>query len=363
MSLISFNLKKKLFLPLIASLIFSLFYRLLPNDNYDRLLIVSTSQILCGILNIIEIIRSKRKNLIIDDKIIKKNNLRKNNIKIKIFFLYFLTSIFSLEFYAEIYFFKKEEQNSSILFILTCSIGIIILTIYYSYTEKRKVGRHQIPSIIVSIIFSIVLFGLLFKSFTYLVIIIFLTGIISPINEIIINYLMVYFNISQYKLIFVNGIFHSLYSAIIFNFFIFDEEEVKFYDFNEIIIIIISIILYTLFIICKFNANYHLSPKHSIDISTLYSIFISIYNYILLFIPSYNEKQYDKTKIQLLFIFSLFFFILILLNNEIIIFNFCGLNQDTTLNIHNRARESYNTYNLESTYFSYIALLEDEEEK
>ena len=362
MSLISFNLKKKLFLPLIASLIFSLFYRLLPNDNYDRLLIVSTSQILCGILNIIEIIRSKRKNLIIDDKIIKKNNLRKNNIKIKIFFLYFLTSIFSLEFYAEIYFFKKEEQNSSILFILTCSIGIIILTIYY-YTEKRKVGRHQIPSIIVSIIFSIVLFGLLFKSFTYLVIIIFLTGIISPINEIIINYLMVYFNISQYKLIFVNGIFHSLYSAIIFNFFIFDEEEVKFYDFNEIIIIIISIILYTLFIICKFNANYYLSPKHSIDISTLYSIFISIYNYILLFIPSYNEKQYDKTKIQLLFIFSLFFFILILLNNEIIIFNFCGLNQDTTLNIHNRARESYNTYNLESTYFSYIALLEDEEEK
>ena len=62
-------------------------------------------------------------------------------------------------------------------------------------------------------------------------------------------------------------------------------------------------------------------------------------------------------------LFFLFFFILILLNNEIIIFNFCGLNQDTTLNIHNRARESYNTYNLESTYFSYIALLEDEEEK
>lgn len=142
MYLISINLQKKLFLPLIASLIFSLFYRLLPNDNYDRLLIVSSSQILCGILNIIEIIRSKRKNLIIDDKIIKKNNLRKNNTKIKILFLYFLTSIFSLEFYAEIYFFKKEEQNSSILFILTCSIGIIILTIYYSYTEKRKIGRH-----------------------------------------------------------------------------------------------------------------------------------------------------------------------------------------------------------------------------
>ena len=77
---------------------------------------------------------------------------------------------------------------------------------------------------------------------------------------------MITLNLSQYALLFINGILHLIYFLILtvilliidlhfFNYFFEYNNYLK-----DIPLIIISVILYSLFLVFNININYYISP-------------------------------------------------------------------------------------------------------
>ena len=166
--------------------------------------------------------------------------------------------------------------------------------------------------------------------------------IFSPIKELLINYLIISLSFSSYFLIFFNGILQSIYFII---YYLFSDVSVfQIINIKSIILATLFILFYSMFLLCKINTNYFLSPGHC----------IIIYFVIALIFSGYLTYEFSKKTTFLrefvYFIYSLIFLIFNLIYNEIIILHFFNLDKDTMKKIDERAiNEDYNIL-----YDSYI---------
>lgn len=348
MSLISLGsrISNKIFLPILCSITFNIFY-FFPYQKtdfkYQLFIIIPFSQLFLGIINIIRIKRSKK-------VLFKKNWKYKNQTKLKnwkkIMFLSLIISILSLITLLFDIFFNEiicEKDNYYFQdYIDYGYLGIIILTFMYYIRGNKQLGTHQKISIILSIIILIIqniICYLNYNSFEFsksldLLILISL----KSIKEFLINYQMITLNLSQYALLFINGILHLIYFLILtvilliidlhfFNYFFEYNNYLK-----DIPLIIISVILYSLFLVFNININYYISPISCMSIYIIHYFFN-----IISLIFFYEKVFFMSDKIYILVIFlSMIIVIFTLIQNEIIVLNFWGLNIDTMEKIDER---------------------------
>ena len=320
------------------------------DNNINLYILLILSQLLFGIIYIILKYRSKRKNLIIDDKLLDKIILIKYNY-IKILILSIIISFLSLNiiFEFDCYLNKKENINlyshNPLFFIICGNFGIFIIG-FFSYF-KSTIGKHHKLTINLSLILLLILIyikrKILMKIFTnYYKYQVLIPIIFSPIKELLINYLIISLSFSSYFLIFFNGILQSIYFTI---YYLFSDVSVfQIINIKSIILATLFILFYSMFLLCKINTNYFLSPGHC----------IIIYFVIALIFSGYLTYEFSKKTTFLrefvYFIYSLIFLIFNLIYNEIIILHFFNLDKDTMKKIDERAiNEDYNIL-----YDSYI---------
>jgi hypothetical protein len=347
-----FGIKKKIILPFISSIFYFLSYLSLTklDNNINLYILLILSQLLFGIIYIILKYRSKRKSLIINDKLLDKIILIKYNY-IKILILSIIISFLSLNiiFEFDCYLNKKENINlyshNPLFFIICGNFGIFIIG-FFSYF-KSTIGKHHKLTINLSLILLLILIyikrKILMKIFTnYYKYHVLIPIIFSPIKELLINYLIISLSFSSYFLIFFNGILQSIYFII---YYLFSDVSVfQIINIKSIILATLFILFYSMFLLCKINTNYFLSPGHC----------IIIYFVIALIFSGYLTYEFSKKTIFLrefvYFIYSLIFLIFNLIYNEIIILHFFNLDKDTMKKIDERAiNEDYNIL-----YDSYI---------
>ena len=286
-----------------------------------------------------EKINEERKIMDKNKNFLKKEYIEQiKNIQFNKYYFLLLTALLNFV-YKVLYFYVQFE------FVGLWIFDIIYISLLSYYFLQIKLYRHQFFSIIINIILGIILnivnlfdenenyFNIIFPAFA---------EIGSSFNIVINKYLMEYLFCSAYEICFWEGIFCIFLSIIGLSIFTNIEIEKGLIDYkgknyldnifdyfdgiNTKEILVFFLISITHLIIYLFLLI-------SIDKCTIFHIFI-IYFFDECDFYLYVLKDW---KIYINILLNIVFLFMILVFNEIIILNFCGLQKDVKRNISERA--------------------------
>ena len=308
----------------------------------------------------------EKKEKILDKKIIyeliqTERELRMSDDISKIRLLVFFAAFFDLEeFIITDIFIPKIADLSKTITLRLCCIMTITSSLICTYTLKYKIGRHQIFSLTILGMISliIIIIELIYRSkindignhiISYFLVL-FHYFFIS-LTDVIERYLVDYDYINAFEILMLEGIASFIITAI-YSIFINPFKEISIvYKRIEASNFILLIFLLFLFIVLsafiniyKILCNILYSPMaKSLSCYFLTSIFI-IYHYI-----NKNDFMINGEQNIIYFLMSLVFSVLIdifgLIYNEFFILKCFGLSKETYDGISIRARESQTELN------------------
>lgn len=214
-------------------------------------------------------------------------------------------------------------------------IDIILIHVFSYYILKTRLYKHHYLSIIIVLIINCILyiFQLKYEDWTLKKMIIdLLFEVLLMLTFVINKYNMDYQYCSPYELCFYIGSLSTLIYSILFIFFsLYDEIYMNqlFIFFNKFdlrfFFIVCGFLILTFFgNICFFLTNKYLNPFYILIILLIRKIVANFFN--------------QKDMKFLVKFFALFIvFLSILIFNEIIILNFCGLEKNIKRNLEERA--------------------------
>ena len=303
----------------------------------------------------------EKKEKILDKKIIyeliqTERELRMSDDISKIRLLVFFAAFFDLEeFIITDIFIPKIADLSKTITLRLCCIMTITSSLICTYTLKYKIGRHQIFSLTILGMISliIIIIELIYRSkindignhiISYFLVL-FHSFFIS-LTDVIERYLVDYDYINAFEILMLEGIASFIITAI-YSIFINPLKEISIvYKRIEASNFILLIFLLFLFIVLsafiniyKILCNILYSPMaKSLSCYFLTSIFI-IYHYI-----NKNDFMINGEQNIIYFLMSLVFSVLIdifgLIYNEFFILKCFGLSKETYDGISVRAKES-----------------------
>ena len=303
----------------------------------------------------------EKKEKILDKKIIyeliqTERELRMSDDISKIRLLVFFAAFFDLEeFIITDIFIPKIADLSKTITLRLCCIMTITSSLICTYTLKYKIGRHQIFSLTILGMISliIIIIELIYRSkindignhiISYFLVL-FHSFFIS-LTDVIERYLVDYDYINAFEILMLEGIASFIITAI-YSIFINPFKEISIvYKRIEASNFILLIFLLFLFIVLsafiniyKILCNILYSPMaKSLSCYFLTSIFI-IYHYI-----NKNDFMINGEQNIIYFLMSLVFSVLIdifgLIYNEFFILKCFGLSKETYDGISVRAKES-----------------------
>ena len=303
----------------------------------------------------------EKKEKILDKKIIyeliqTERELRMSDDISKIRLLVFFAAFFDLEeFIITDIFIPKIADLSKTITLRLCCIMTITSSLICTYTLKYKIGRHQIFSLTILGMISliIIIIELIYRSkindignhiISYFLVL-FHYFFIS-LTDVIERYLVDYDYINAFEILMLEGIASFIITAI-YSIFINPFKEIsivyKRIEASNFILLIFLLFLFTVlsaFInIYKILCNILYSPMaKSLSCYFLTSIFI-IYHYI-----NKNDFMINGEQNIIYFLMSLVFSVLIdifgLIYNEFFILKCFGLSKETYDGISVRAKES-----------------------
>ena len=316
--------------------------QILQYDLYDGLMHSS-----CIFLFIIEYIRTgkeqnkEKKNEenneknIIEIKKEKTIELKNKNInKLEISFI-IITIGFGLNNYISS---KMSLQNGPIL--ETRIYHVIFNAIFCRFILKYKIYKHQLLSIILILVGWVLISIPIYTEITvadifYNILFLFF-AIFYPLYLALLKYISEKYFVSIYLYMFFIGVSLIIISIILTTVFSFLNYS-NFYDLINIFDFTNNKLLFSFalisgaivkFILCVTIQNF--SPNIFISTNVISAIMKWIYN------VSYKRKFYTTLDIVCLSIGYFIILISCLIYNEIIILNFCGLNENTNYNINER---------------------------
>ena len=263
----------------------------------------------------------------------------------KIYFLIFLASLFDLEEYFIISDFIPKVASLSttsdlrLCFIMTVSSSLICI-----FALKYKIGRHQILSMIILSICSLIIIilefiykpeNIRFSKYITSFILLILHFVFRSFTDVIEKYLGEYNYISPFKMIMIEGISTFIMTSIyaIFN-YRFKEIVDVYNKINTLEFIVLILLLFLYFIFCalvniyKTYCNVLYSPMAKCLASYFLNSAFIIYHYAF-----GNDFISDGKKNFFYFFINLIFSIIIdlfgLVYNEFFVLNFCNLSEET----------------------------------
>lgn len=359
-------LDKRLFIPLIGSIMDFLYQEMLAqtillSHPIVLSLLSSVSLILSVIPFFISKIRSKSSRIKILHKnssstnsfLLEYNDIKKELTRYKYYFIFFVSILDFFQTFITCILYYLYESALGLNF---WTLDILFIGILGHFFLSYKLYVHQFITMIIVFIFGIVLDFIVvdiseFFSQKFFILCKFFVELIISGEVIIDNYIMDYLFTSPYKLCFYVGIItFILYSGILLFVSHFsckqrfcevtDEKTgLKYFDnynvfkskidMREFIYINVIIIIICFYDISVYLTIKYFQPCHFLLILVIGRLFLYLYNII--------EKPDDyKGGVIHIIIYILIFFD-ILIYNEIIELNFCGLNYNTKKNIKKRA--------------------------
>ena len=284
----------------------------------------------------------------------------RKKILLLIYVISLLEVIYKIDDLLLYYLYKIEKTK---LLIEKRTGFIIFVPLFSYYILKKKLYKHHLLALFILLIGEIIILVTLlilnyssFKDWKYHIINIFFSSFFS-LSLVLIKYIMVkYVIISPYNFLMYDGIFCiiNLLLCTLFEYFIVknisdNDKESNFFEKNykEIIFIFkdktwkffLSFFIFFFssfgYFICNVLTIFHFTPYLNVLTDFLTPCLLNI-----LYFFCFEDKSEDNIVIR--FIFQIIGFILIILGalilNEIIILNFCGLNENTYSNISNRGK-------------------------
>ena len=349
------NIGKNIIFPLISCLIlilqYSLFKKKFENINSHIIVFMITQSIGESLLIIPYIIQRRMNKYIRKETLFKDNKLlykkayyeKYKNITLKKYGYLLINSI--LLFIFDFLFFDIFVKSSDVSFWI---LGIILITLFSHLILKEEIYKHHYLSITTIVILGIILDLVNFYGkikFDFISIIIYIMrDIIFSLNVVLKKYILEFLFCSVYEVLFYEGIFRLIAYIIVlsiytnmpnlnrcdvkYNNLCYIDNFFSYYDslnWKEILIFIfvmtyyIFYFLFSLLTIKQFNAFYY--------IIILLSVEKIIYNFDI-----------ETWKICLNLIIFIFVIFMTLVFLEIIELNCFGLQNNTKRNINNRAK-------------------------
>ena len=221
---------------------------------------------------------------------------------------------------------------------------LLFIPLFSKLILKENIFKHQYFSLLLSIIgiiFLLIPVGLKFSKEDIIPNILnFIIGILYSLFTVIIKYIIEKYYISPLKIglllgaikIFINFIFYIIYSLIVFKDLSFIKDCFDFFPIENKLKISVYIILYIIFYIAlnlfTLLVLFYFSPTLIMitDIIGPFLLWIAI-------AIKYGEEKYEVIFNPLGYLIIIFCSVIY---NEIIIFNFCGLNKNTKKFINQR---------------------------
>ena len=291
----------------------------------------------CILLYIITYIRARREKKI-DEEILKQLGAQKeepkNKNKFKIFFL-----ILTIAIGYNNYISSKMLLKGKTIFEIRI-YHVVFNTIFCKFILGYQIYKHQLLSLILIIVgwvfISIPIFVKLKVSDIYYNVLFFFGAIFYPLYLALLKYIIENFFVSVYLDMFLIGVALLIISTILtianslMNYSnLYDLVNIFDFAYDKLLIFFAfasgTIVKFIFCVIID-----HFSPNIFVLTNVISSIVTWIYN------VGYKRKP-DKT-INIIFLSIGYFIILIscLIYNEVIILNFCGLNQNTNYFIKER---------------------------
>ena len=349
------NIGKNIIFPLISCLIlilqYSFFQKKFENINSHIIVFMITQSIGESLLIIPYIIQRRMNKNIRKETLFKDNKLlykkayyeKYKNITLKKYVYLLINSI--LLFIFDFLFFDIFVKSSDVSFWI---LGIILITLFSHLILKEEIYKHHYLSITTIVILGIILDLVNFYGkikFDFISIIIYIMrDIIFSLNVVLKKYILEFLFCSVYEVLFYEGIFRLIAYIIVlsiytnmpnlnrcdvkYNNLCYIDNFFSYYDslnWKEILIFIfvmtyyIFYFLFSLLTIKQFNAFYY--------IIILLSVEKIIYNFDI-----------ETWKICLNLIIFIFVIFMTLVFLEIIELNCFGLQNNTKRNINNRAK-------------------------
>ena len=297
--------------------------------NYPFIVIIITG--ICLLFSIIPLLISNRLN-----KGGQKFNITRR-IKVHKFVLIFLTTIFDFVETLLDNFYEDLKVSQIIL------INFILITLFSYFILKIKLYKHQYFSMIIIFICGIVLFiiePLFSKKFKITLLQLFFE-ICFCLIFVLSKYLMEYKFCSPYEICFYHGILFVLFTGISYIFFrIYGQKHVDFSEYKldcKEILGMFSFVIFTFI----FNLFIYITLR-------IYNPFYVMFIFIIIKIELTFMTYEIGWKLYIIIILLCVLIFIMLVFNEILILNFCGLEKNIRINLEQKALEENMEKNRES---------------
>ena len=213
-------------------------------------------------------------------------------------------------------------------------LNFIIITLFSYFILKIKLYKHQFFCLIIMFFCGIGLYIIEPKYYKRLKLIILQISfeICFCLIFILSKYLMDFKFCSPYELCFYHGIFFAIFTGISYIFFYkYDKKDIDFSSFKWNYKEILGMICYMTFTFI-FNLFTYITIR-------IYNPFYTIFIFIIMKIGLLLISPKKKLKLYLTIIILCVLIFIMMIFNEILILNFCGLEKNIKTNLEKKALE------------------------